>query len=141
MFGGLEDRYQRIFGKNFSNAVQEVSKDEVAQIYMTILAGKPEDRKQYLEELFLMHHSKAPLLSTPHQKLHVQCVHTPYSSCSVPGGGDVVTLIDGRELPVQEILGELGTNLWLVDLSEIPSYAIVPSAVKGHWDEVGTAVA
>jgi hypothetical protein len=34
----------------------------------------------------------------------------------VPDGGDVVQLLDGRELPVQEILGEIGTNLWPVDL-------------------------
>ena len=140
MFGGHKEWYHRAFGKNFSDAVQDVSKDEIAQIYLTILAGKPEERKRYLEELSLMHHSRAPLLSMP-QKLHVQCATTPYGSSSVPGGGDVVTLIDGRELLVQEVLGEIGINLWLVDLGEIPSYAIVPSAIDGHWDEVETAVA
>jgi hypothetical protein len=139
MFGGHDEWYQRAFGMNFSDAVQEVSKDEVAQIYLTVLAGKPEERKRYLEELSLIHHSKAPLLSMP-QKLHVQCAPTPYGSFSVPGGGDVVTLIDGRTLPVQEILGEIGTNLWLVDLGEIPSYAVVPGDVEGRWDEAETAV-
>ena len=139
MFGGHEEWYHRAFGKNFSDAVQDVSKDEIAQIYLTILAGKPDDRKRYLEELSLMHHSKAPLLSIP-QKLHVQCAPTPYGSSSVPGDSDVVALVDGCTLPIQEILGEIGTNLWLVDLGEIPSYAIVPSAVQSHWDEVETAV-
>jgi hypothetical protein len=140
MFGGHEDWYQRAFGKNFSDAVQEVSKDEISQIYMTLLAAKPEDRNRYLQELSLMHHSKAPLL-TAANKLHVRCAHTPYGSSNVPGGGDVVTLTDGRTLPVQEILGEIGTNRWLVDLGEIPSYAIVPSAIDGRWDEAETAVA
>ena len=87
-----------------------------------------------------MHHSKAPLL-TAANNLHVRCAHTPYGSSNVPGGGDVVTLTDGRTLPVQEILGEIGTNRWLGDLGEIPSYAIVPSAIDGRWDEVETAVA
>ena len=52
----------------------------------------------------------------------------------------MVQLLDGRELPIQEILGEIGTNLWLVDLGEIPSYAITPSD-DGRWEEVETAVA
>ena len=51
-----------------------------------------------------------------------------------------MTLIDGRELPIQEILGKIVTNLWLVYLGEIPSYAIVPGKVEGRWDEVETAV-
>jgi hypothetical protein len=138
MFGGLEDWYQRTFGKNFSNAVQEVSKDEIAQIYLTILAGKPEDRKRYLEELSLMHLSKGPLLTVANQRC-VQYEHTSFGSSSIPGGCDFVTLIDGRELPIQETLGEIGTNLWLVDLGEIPSYAIVPGNVEGRWDEVEMA--
>jgi len=139
MFGGLENWYQRTFGKNFSDVVQEVSRDEIAQIYLTILAGKPEDRKRYLEELSLIHISKGPLLNAANQ-WRVQHKHTPFGSSSIPAGGGVVTLIDGRELPVQEILGEIGTNLWLVDLGEIPSYAIVPRNVEGYWDEVETAV-
>jgi hypothetical protein len=140
MFGGLEDWYQRTFGKNFSDGVQEVSKDEIAQIYMTILAGKPEDRKRYLEELSLIHLSKGPLLTAANQ-WRVQHKHTSFGSSIIPAGGDVVTLIDGRELPVQETLGEIGINLWLVDLGEIPSYAIVPGNNDGRWDEVETAVA
>jgi hypothetical protein len=51
-----------------------------------------------------------------------------------------VQLLDGRVLPVQEILGEIGTNLWLVDLGEIPSYAITPGG-DGRWEEVETAIA
>jgi hypothetical protein len=64
---------------------------------------------------------------------------TAYGSCRLPDDGDVVQLLDGRELPVQEILGEIGTNLWLVDLGEIPSYAITPGA-DGSWEEVETTV-
>jgi hypothetical protein len=139
MFGGHDEWYQRAFGKNFSDAVQEVSKDEIAQIYMTILAGKPEDRKRYLEELSLIHLSKRPLLAAANQ-WRVQNKQTSFGSSSIPAGGDLVTLIDGRELPVQETLGEIGINLWLVDLGEIPSYAIVPGNVEGRWDEAETAV-
>lgn len=65
---------------------------------------------------------------------------TPYGSSDMPDGGDVVQLLDGRELPIQEILGEIGTNIWLVDLGEIPSYAITPRN-DGRWEEVETAVA
>jgi hypothetical protein len=50
-----------------------------------------------------------------------------------------VQLLDGRELPIQEILGEIGANLWLVDLGEIPSYAITPRD-DGCWEEVETTV-
>jgi hypothetical protein len=39
----------------------------------------------------------------------------------------VVTLLD------------VGTNPWLVDLGEIPSYAIIPSN-DGRWEEVDTPV-
>jgi hypothetical protein len=137
MFGGLEDWYQRTFGKNFSDAVREVSKDEIAQISMTILAGKPEERKRYLEELSLIHLSKRPLLAAANQ-WRVQYKQTSFGSSRIPAGGDLVTLIDGRELPVQEILGEVGPNLWLVDLGEIPSYAITPDDEAGCWDEVLT---
>ena len=52
----------------------------------------------------------------------------------------MVHLLDGRELLVREILGEIGTNLWLVDLGEIPSYVITPGE-EGRWAEVETAVA
>jgi hypothetical protein len=48
-----------------------------------------------------------------------------------------VRLLDQRELPVQEILGEISTNLWLVDLGEIPSYPIMPGE-EGCWEEVAT---
>jgi hypothetical protein len=58
----------------------------------------------------------------------------------MPCGDGMVTLIDGRESPVQEILGEIGTNLWLVGQGEIPSYAITPSN-DGRWEEVETTVA
>jgi hypothetical protein len=139
MFGGVEKWYQRTFGKNFQDAVQEVSPDEIAQIYMTILAGKPKDRQRYLQELSMMHHSKGTLLIAA-SSWRPQYKPTPYGSCRLPDGGDVVQLLDGRELPIQEILGEIGTNLWLVDLGEIPSYAITPSN-DGRWEEVETAVA
>src|SRR5689334_23294643 len=36
MFGGAEKWYQRTFGKNFQDVVQEVSPDEIAQIYLTL---------------------------------------------------------------------------------------------------------
>jgi hypothetical protein len=139
MFGGAEQWYQRTFGKNFQDVVQEVSLDEITQIYMTILAGKPQERQRYLQELSMIHHSKGTLLNTASQwRSHYK--PTPYGSCRLPDGGDVVQLLDGRELPIQEILGEIGTNLWLVDLGEIPSYAITPSN-DGRWEEVETAVA
>jgi len=73
-------------------------------------------------------------------QLRPQLKPTPYGSCRFPDGGDVVQLLDGRELPIQEILGEIGTNLWLVDLGEIPSYAITPSE-DGRWVEAETALA
>jgi hypothetical protein len=57
----------------------------------------------------------------------------------IPGGGELVQLLDGRELPVQEILGEVGPNLWLVDLGEIPAYAITPGE-DGRWEEVEPAL-
>ena len=67
MFGGVEKWYQRIFGKNFQDVVQEVSPDEISQIYMTILAGKPEERQRYLQELSMIHHSKGTLLNAASQ--------------------------------------------------------------------------
>jgi hypothetical protein len=134
MFGGAEKWYQRTFGKNFQDVVQEVSPDEIAQIYMTILAGKPKERQRYLQELSMIHHSKGTLLIAA-SPLRPQYRSTPYGSCRWPDGGDVVQLLDGRELPIQEFLGEVGANLWLVDLGEIPSYAITPGA-DGGWEEV-----
>jgi hypothetical protein len=139
MFGGAEKWYQRTFGKNFQDVVQEVSPDEIAQIYMTILAGKSKERQLYLQELSMIHHTKGALL-TAASPLRPQYKPTPYGSCRLPDGGDVVQLLDGRQLPIQEILGEIGTNLWLVDLGEIPSYAITPRN-DGRWEEVETAVA
>jgi hypothetical protein len=115
VFGGVEKWYQRTFGKNFLDVVQEVSPDEISQIYLTILVGKPEERQRYLQELSIIHHSKPALVSATSQ-WRPQIKPTPYGSCKVPDGDDVVQLLDGRELPAQEILGEIGTNLWLVDL-------------------------
>ena len=139
MFGGLEKWYRETFGKNFQDVVQEVSPDEISQIYVTLLVGKPEERQRYLQELSMIHHSKGTLLIAA-SAWRVQYKPTPYGSCRLPDGGDVVQLLDGRELPIQEILGEIGTNLWLVDLGEIPSYAITPRN-DGRWEEVETAVA
>jgi len=63
MFGSAEDWFRRVFDKNFTDAVQEVSPDEIAQIYMTILAGKPQERQRCLQELSMIHHSKGTLLN------------------------------------------------------------------------------
>jgi hypothetical protein len=139
MFGGAEKWYQRTFGKNFQDVVQEVSLDEIAQIYLTLLVGKPEERQRYLQELSIIHHSKPALVSATSQ-WRPQIKPTAYGSTFIPDSGATVQLLDGRVLPVQEILGEIGTNLWLVDLGEIPSYAITPGG-DGRWEEVETAVA
>jgi hypothetical protein len=139
MFGGAEEWFRRVFDKNFTDVVQEVSLDEISQIYMTILAGKPEERQRYLQELSMIHHSKRTLLNAASQ-WRPQYKPTTYGSCRIPDGGDVVELLDGRELPIQEVLDEIGTNLWLVDLGEIPSYAITPSS-GGHSEEIETAIA
>ena len=139
MFGGLEEWFRRVFGKNFTDVVQEISTDEIAQIYMTILAGKPRERQCYLQELSMLHHSKRALLNAASQ-WRPRCKLTPYGSCMVPDNGDLVQLLDGRQLSIQEILGEIGANLWLVDLGEIPSYAITPGE-HDCWEEVETAVA
>jgi hypothetical protein len=139
MFGGAEKWYQRTFGKNFQDVVQEVSLDEIAQIYLTLLAGKPEERQRYLQELSMVHHSKQALVSATSQ-WRSQIKPTAYGSIFIPDSGAAVQLLDGRELLVQEILGEIGINLWLVDLGEIPSYAITPGG-DGRWEEVETAVA
>jgi hypothetical protein len=87
----------------------------------------------------MIHHSKGTLLISA-SAWRPQYKATPYGSCRLPDGGDVVQLLDGRELPIQEILGEIGTNLWLVDLGEIPSYAITPRN-DGRWEEVERAIA
>jgi len=139
MFGGAEKWYQWTFGKNFQDVVQEVSLDEIAQIYLTLLVGKPEERQRFLQELSIIHHSKPALVSATSQ-WRPQIKPTAYGSIFIPDSGAAVQLLDGRELPVQEILGEIGINLWLVDLGEIPSYAITPSG-DGRWEEVETAVA
>jgi hypothetical protein len=139
MFGGAEKWYQRTFGKNFQDVVQEVSLDEIAQIYLTLLAGKPEERQRYLQELSMVHHSKQALVSAASQ-WRPQIKPTAYGSIFIPDSGAAVQLLDGRELPVQEILGEIGINLWLVDLGEIPAYAIAPSD-GGRWEEVEAAIA
>ncbi|HEX9387602.1 MAG TPA: hypothetical protein VF918_14870, partial [Anaerolineales bacterium] len=55
MFGGAEKWYQWTFGKNFQDVVQEVSLDEIAQIYLTLLVGKPEERQRFLQELSIIH--------------------------------------------------------------------------------------
>jgi hypothetical protein len=85
-------------------------------------------------------HQCKPMFLNAASQSRPQLKPTPYGSSNVPDGGDVVQLLDGRALPVQEILGEIGTNLWLVDLGEIPSYAITLSN-DGRWEEVETAVA
>lgn len=138
-FGGAEEWYQRTFGKNFQDVLQEVSPDEISQIYMTTLAGKPKERQRYLQELSMMHRSKGTLLIAASQ-WRPQFKPTPHGSCRLPDSGDVVQLLDGRELPILEILGEIGANLWLVDLGEIPSYAITPGK-EGGWKEVEIAAA
>jgi hypothetical protein len=86
----------------------------------------------------MIHRSKETLLIAA-SPLQPQYKPPPYGSCRLPDGGDVVQLLDGRELPIQEILGEIGANLWLVDLGEIPSYAITPRD-DGCWEEVETTV-
>ena len=139
MFGGHDKWYRRTFGKSFADVVQDVSADEIAQIYANILNGREKDRRMYLEELSLIHRSpNRSLLLRKGCRTHKS---TSCDSFAVPGGGDLVTLLDGRHLPVQEILGEVGTNLWLVDLGEIPSYAITPCNEAGCWQEVVTATA
>ncbi len=139
MFGGHDKWYRRTFGKSFADVVQDVSADEIAQIYANILNGRDEDRRIYLEELSLIHRS--PNRSLLPAREYGTTKNTAYGSFTIPGGGDLVTLLDGRRLPVQEILGEVGANLWLVDLGEIPSYAITPGDKVGCWQEVVTAAA
>ena len=134
MLGGHDKWYRRTFGKSFADVVQDVSADEIAQIYANILNGRGKDRRMYLEELSLIHRS--PNRELLPGKGCGRRKNTPYGSLAVPDGGDLVTLLDGRRLLVQEILGEVGTNLWLVDLGEIPSYAITPGNEAGCWEEV-----
>ncbi len=85
-------------------------------------------------------HQCKPMFLNASSQWRPQIKPTSYGSSMVPNGGDVVQLLDGRKLPIQEILGEIGTNLWLVDLGEIPSYAITPSN-DDRWEEVETAMA
>ena len=139
MFGGAEKWFKRVFDKNFPDVVQEVSPDEITQIYMTILAGKLEERQRYLQEPSIIHHSKPALVSAANQCCP-QIKPTAYGSTFIPDSGTTVQLLDGRQLSVHEILDEIGTNLWLVDLGVIPSYAITPGD-DGRWEEVETAVA
>jgi hypothetical protein len=137
MSGGAEDWFKRVFDKNFTDLVQEVSPDEISRIYMLILAGQPREPQRYFQELFMLHHSKGTLLNAAKQ-WRPNYKPTRYGSWMIPGA-EVVQLLDGRELPIQEILGEVGTNLWLVDLGEIPAYAITPGE-NGRWVEVETVV-
>lgn len=139
MFGGHDKWYRRTFGKSFADVVQDVPADEIAQIYANILNGRDGDRRMYLEELSLIHRSPNRFL-LPGKECGKH-KDAPYGSFAAPGGGDVVTLVDGRRLPVQEILGEVGSNLWLVDLGEIPSYVIMPGDEAGCWEEIVTATA
>ena len=67
MFGGAEKWYQRTFGKNFQDVMREVSLDEIAQIYLTLLVGKPEELQRYLQELSIIHPSKPALVSATSQ--------------------------------------------------------------------------
>src|SRR5512147_2988896 len=91
MFGGHDKWYRRTFGKSFANVVQDVSADEIAQIYADILNGRDEDRRMYLEELSLIHRSPDWFL-LPRKKCRKD-EHT-YGSFAVPAGGDLVTLLD-----------------------------------------------
>jgi hypothetical protein len=139
VLGGPDKWYRRTFGKSFADVVQDVCAVEIAQIYANILNGREEDRRMYLEELSLIHRSPNRLLAP--DRGYGKPKITTHGSFAVPGGGDLVSLLDGRHLPVQEILGEVGTDLWLVDLGEIPSYAIAPSEEAGCWEEVVMASA
>src|SRR6185369_376207 len=96
MFGGAEKWYQRTFGKNFQDVVQEVSPDEISQIYVTLLVGKPEERQRYLQELSMIHHSKRVLLNAASQ-WRPQNKPTAYGSSFIPDSGAAVQLLDGRE--------------------------------------------
>jgi hypothetical protein len=139
MFGGVEQWYQRGFGSHFTRVAQDVSREEISAIYMTILADKPQELQRYLQELSMLRYSKVTLPDSC-SRCHPQRKPTHYDSCKTPDGGDVVRLLDQRELPIQEILGEIGTNLWLVDLGEIPSYPITPGK-EGCWEEIAISVA
>jgi hypothetical protein len=139
MFGGVDEWYQRVFGRHFTEVMQAVAIEEISAIYMTILADKPQELQRYLQELSMLHFSKVTLPDTC-CRCRPQLKPTRYGSCKIPEGGNLVRMLDQRELPIQEILGEIGPNLWLVDLGEIPSYAITPGE-QGCWEEVAIAVA
>lgn len=132
--GGAQEWYLRTFGRNFQDVLREVSPDEISQIHLTILAGNPQERQRHLQDLSMIQRSKGPPLIAA-SPLRPQYKPTPHGSTRLPDGGDVVQLLDGRKLPILEILGEIGANLWLVDLGEIPSYAISPGD-DGGWEEV-----
>ena len=136
MLGRIEEWFRRVFDQNFRDIVQQVSLDEIAQIYMTTLAEKHQETPFYVRDLSMIQHLRGTLL-------HAACYWqpdykpTPYGSWMFPNGRDAIQLLDGREFPIQEILGEIGTILWLVDLGEMPSYAITPGQ-DGRWQEVET---
>ena len=134
MFGGTEQWYQWAFGRPFADVLQDVPKEEILRIYMTILAGKPQELQRYLQELSMIHYSKVTLPDTC-IRCHPQLRPIRYGSCKTPDSGDAVRLLDQRELPIQEILGGIGANLWLVDLGEVTSYPIRPGE-EGCWEEV-----
>lgn len=136
MLDGVEDWFKGVFGKNFTRVVQEISVDEIAQIYMTILAGKHQETQFYVRDLSMMQHLQGTLLRAA-RYWRPDYKPTPYGSWMFPYGRRAVRLRDGREFPIQENLGEIGTNLWLVDIGEIPTYAITPGE-DGRWEEVQT---
>jgi hypothetical protein len=61
MFGGVEQWYQRAFGRHFTERAKEVSKEEISTIYRTILAEKPQELQRYLQELSMLYYSKVTL--------------------------------------------------------------------------------
>ena len=137
MFGGLEEWFRRVFDQNFTDIVQQVSLEEIAEIYMTILMEKHQETQFYVRDLSMIQHLQGTLLHGA-RYWRPDYKPTPYGSWMFPYGRDVIQLLDARELPIQEILGEIGTNLWLVDLGEMPSYAITPGQ-DGRWQEAETA--
>jgi hypothetical protein len=136
MFGGIEEWFRRVFDQNFTDIVRQVSLEEIAQIYMTILMEKHQETQFYVRDLSMIQHLKGTLLHAA-RYWRPDYKPTPYGSWMFPYGRDAIQLLDGREFPIQEILGEIGTNLWLVDLGEMPSYAITPGQ-DGRWQEVET---
>lgn len=128
MFGGVEEWFRRVFGKRFADLVPSVPADEIAQIYRTILGEKP-------QQLPTIHSLRATMLHAASQ-WRPNYKPTPWGSWMIPGR-EVVQLLDGREMLVREVLGEVGINFWLVDVGEIPAYPITPGE-NGRWVEVET---